>query len=220
MSMDRKASVARVHHAVNAALKARDEFWSGVWWTILRRRWQERRLARALEKFGEDSMQARAAAEQYRRLEDGVTYWRPSQPIIIAALKASEQSGVSRSDLRIFALNRDLRRVGDTVRVRCAWWMPYLTFAAVSVTLLAWAVLVLAVTASARSWLGEVAGVAAVSVYLWLLWPGFGLFTTRSAAAARRSANLIEMAMSQLPPQGASVTRILSRGIRPRTPML
>lgn len=202
---------ATVRRALSAIGAARDTFWSGVWWTALRRHIQEHRLAQALELSGEDSMEARSITERLRRLENGTRYWRTASPIAAAALKASEAAGVARSDLRILSLNRSLIQAGDAVRLRRTWWMPVLAVAAVTVTSSAWAYLVLVVVACGASLPATAAGIVAVTVYFWILWPGFGLLTTCELAAIRRSGSRVEDAAKHLPLSSATVMSLPKR---------
>lgn len=184
----------------------RDRFWSGVWWTEWRRRRQEDRMAEVLTEAGEDSMAARTVTERHRWLERGVKYWRPSPPLVIAALEASERAGVPRRDLRLLALNRDLRQVGEDVKVRRAWWAPVLAYSALILILCHWALLSALVVFSPAMWIAKVIGVATISFFYWFLWPGFGLYSTQAYAAVRRSGTAVEeVARAALPPKAPVV---------------
>ena len=101
--------------------KTIDQFWSGVWLLQIRRWLQERQMAKVLEEHGEGSIAARPVTEQYRWLERSIHYWRPSPPLVQAVLEASERAGVPVSDLRLLALNREVRQVGSKVQVRRDW---------------------------------------------------------------------------------------------------
>lgn len=103
--------------------KTIDQFWSGVWLLQIRRWLQERQMAKVLEEHGEGSIAARPVTEQYRWLERSIHYWRPSPPLVQAVLEASERAGVPVSDLRLLALNREVRQVGSKVQVRRDWWI-------------------------------------------------------------------------------------------------
>ncbi len=183
----------------------RDRFWSGVWWTEWRRRRQEDRMAEVLAEAGEDSMAARTVTERHRWLERGVKYWRPSPPLVTAALEASERAGVPRRDLRLLALNRDLRQVGEDVKVRRAWWAPALAYSALILILCHWALLSALVVFSPAMWIAKLIGVAAISFFYWFLWPGFGLYTTRAYAAVKRSGTAVEDAARAAMPSKAMV---------------
>lgn len=183
----------------------RDRFWSGVWWTEWRRRRQEALMAKVLEDAGEDSMAARTVTERHRWLERGVKYWRPSPPLVIAALEASERAGIPRRDLRLLALNRDLRQVGDDLKVRRAWWAPVLAYSALILILCHWALLSALVVFSPAMWVAKVIGVAAISFFYWFLWPGFGLYSTQAYAAVKRSGTAVEQAARAASPPKAPV---------------
>jgi len=192
--------------SISAVSEKRDRFWSGVWWTEWRRRRQEDRMAEVLENAGENSMAARTVTERHRSLERGVKYWRPSPPIVVAALEASELAGVPRRDLRLLALNRDIRQIGDEVRVRRAWWAPWLAYSALILILCHWALLSALVVFSPATWVAKLVGVAAISLVYWLLWPGFGLYSTRAHAAVKRSGTAVEEAARlALPPRAPVV---------------
>lgn len=184
----------------------RDRFWSGVWWTEWRRRRQEDRMAEVLKNAGEDSMAARTVTERHRSLERGVKYWRPSPPLVTAALEAGERAGVPRRDLRLLALNRDIRQVGDGVMVRRAWWAPVLAYSALILILCHWALLSALVVFSPVMWIAKLTGVAAISFFYWFLWPGFGLYSTSAYAAVKRSGTAVEdAARVELPPKAPVV---------------
>lgn len=184
---------------------ARDRFWSGVWWTEWRRQRQEDRMAGVLEEAGEDSMAARTATERHRWLERGVKYWRPSPPLVVVALEASELAGVPRRDLRLLALNRDIQQIGDGVRVRRTWWAPVLAYSALILILCHWALLSALVAFSPAMWTTKLIGVAAISFFYWFLWPGFGLYSTSAYAAVKRSGTAVEDAARVALPSKAPV---------------
>lgn len=191
--------------SVNTVCAMRDRFWSGVWRTEWRRRRQEALMAKVLEDVGEDSMAARPVTERHRWLERGVKYWRPSPPLVVAALEASERAGVPRSDLRLLALNRDVRQVGDEVRVRRAWWAPVLAYSALILMLCHWALLSALVVFSPATWIAKLTGVTAISCLYWFLWPGFGLYSTRAYVAVKRSGTAVEEAARLALPSRAPV---------------
>ncbi len=194
-----------VSQSMSTVVEIRDRFWSGVWWTEWRRRRQEALMAKVLEDAGEDSMAARTVTERHRWLERGVKYWRPSPPLVIAALEASERAGIPRRDLRLLALNRDLRQVGDDVKVRRAWWAPVLAYSALILILCHWALLSALVVFSPAMWVTKVTGVAAISFFYWFLWPGFGLYSTQAYAAVKRSGTAVEQAARAASPPKAPV---------------
>ncbi len=194
-----------VSQSMSTVVESRDRFWSGVWWTEWRRRRQEALMAKVLEDAGEDSMAARTVTERHRWLERGVKYWRPSPPLVIAALEASERAGVPRRDLQLLALNRDLRQVGDDVKVRRAWWAPVLAYSALILILCHWALLSALVVFSPAMWLAKVMGVATISFFYWFLWPGFGLYSTQAYAAVKRSGTAVEQAARAASPRKAPV---------------
>jgi hypothetical protein len=171
---------------------ARDNFWSGVWWTRLRRHLKERQLSRVLKKAGEDSMVARIASERYRRLEDGVTFWRPSSPLVIKALKAGERAGLPLMDLRLMALNRDIGHVENSIKVRRTWWEPALGYIALLLIISHWAFLSSLVVFSSSPWAAKCVGIFVITLIYWFLWPGFDLYTTRAYAAFKRSGEKLE----------------------------
>lgn len=191
--------------------ETRDRFWSGVWWTEWRRWRQEDRMAEVLAEAGEDSMAARTVTERHRWLERGVKYWRPSPPLVVAVLEASERAGVPRRDLRLLALNRDICQVGDDVRVRRTWWAPVLAYSALILILCHWALLSALVVFSPASWISKFIGVGVITLLYWFLWPGFGLYSTRAYAAVKRSGTAVdEAARSAMPPK-APVFALISR---------
>lgn len=177
--------------------KAVDYFWAGVWVIGLRRWWCERRLGVALEKTGEYSMITRWAMERYRVLELSIRFWRTSPPLVLDALEASRRAGVPLDDLKVLALNKDVRVVGNTVKVRRSWWSQVLAPLAVAVVFLNWARLSALVVLTPAPWLGKLLVLALVTLLFWWFWRGFALYTTRSNAAVKRSGAAVEaVAMS------------------------
>lgn len=177
--------------------KAVDYFWAGVWVIGLRRWWYERRLGIALEETGEYSMITRWATERYRVLERSIRFWRASPPLVLDALEASQRAGVPLDDLKVLALNKDVRVVGNTVKVRRSWWSKVLAPLAVAVVFLNWARLSALVVLTPAPWLGKLLALALVTLLFWWFWRGFALYTTRSNAAVKRSGAAVEaVAMS------------------------
>lgn len=177
--------------------KAVDYFWAGVWVIGLRRWWYERRLGVALEETGEYSMITRWETERYRVLERSIRFWRTSPPLVLDALEASRRAGVPLDDLKVLALNKDVRVVGNTVKVRRSWWSKVLAPLAVAVVFLNWARLSALVVLTPAPWLGKLLALALVTLLFWWFWRGFALYTTRSNAAVKRSGAAVEaVAMS------------------------
>lgn len=183
---------SRLKDAAKGFLKARDRFWSGVWWTGWQIRRNEKKLADALEEFGEDSMPVRQLTERYRKLVKGARYWRPSDPVVIRVLEASERAGASRSDLRVLALNRDVARVGDKVQIRHGWGYTLLAMTTLGIFLAIWLMLMAQVASSPARWEIKAAIAGGVTLFFWLIWPGWGLYTTRALDAAASAGETVE----------------------------
>jgi len=205
------AVASRLKDAVKGFLKARDRFWSGVWWTEWQIRRNERKLAEALEEFGEDSMPVRQLTERHRKLVKAAWYWRPSDPVVIRVLEASERAGASRSDLRVLALHRDVVRVGDKVRVRRGWGYTLLAMSALGIFLATWLMLTAQIVSSPARWEARAAIAGVVTFLFWLIWPGWGLYTTKALDAAAKVGETVERTGEQLEVGSANVTRMDSR---------
>lgn len=199
------AVVSKLKDAAKNFLKARDRFWSGVWWTEWKIRRNERKLADALEEFGEDSMPVRQLTERHRKLVKGARYWRPSDPVVMRVLEASERAGASRSDLRVLALNRDVVRVGDKVQVRRAWGYTLLAMSAQGIFLAIWLMLMVHVVSSPARWEVRAAVAGGLTFLFWLIWPGWGLYTTRALDAAASAGETIERLGEQHNVESATV---------------
>lgn len=180
------AAISKLKATAKSFFRARDRFWSGVWWTEWRLRRNERRLAVALEEFGEYSMPVRQLTERHRRLEKGAKYWRPSDPVVIRVLEASERAGASRSDLRVLALNRDVVRVNGRVQVRRGWGYTLLAMSALGVFLTIWLMLIAQIVSSPVRWEARAAVAGGLTFFFWLIWPGWGLYTTRALDAVAK----------------------------------
>jgi hypothetical protein len=126
------------------------------------------------------------------------------------ALEQSERAGVPRKDLRLLALNRDIRQVGDEVRVRGGlWWSVWaalLAYTALILTMCSWALLSALVIFSPAQWPAKCAGVSVITLFYWFLWPGIGLYTTSAYAAVKRSGAAVkDAAKIAMPPKAPVV---------------
>lgn len=169
-----------------------DFFWSAAWWWSARCWLAERRLSRALDQYGENSLEARACTLRYQELYFGVRYWRTASPLVRRAIEAAESKGVPRADLRLLALNRDVRQLDDRILVRRSWWMPVFAYAAPVVMVCNWAYLTAFVLAHPGPWLAKAAMAFVITLLYWLMWPGFGLYSTRAYAAVKRSGAMVQ----------------------------
>lgn len=203
----RQLSMKKVADLATQAQTWLDHFWSGVWWLALRRWRQEQKLAAALENTGEKSIVTRRAVERYRVLERNIKFWRMSPPLILDALEASRRAGVSMNDLQLLALNKDVRFVGEAVKVRRAWWNEAAAYLAVVLVWASWAMLTVLIAASPAQWPGKVAGVAVLSLLFWVLWSGWALYFTRANGAVKRSGDAVEAAAMRVR-QPASIIHI------------
>lgn len=200
--------VSQLLGIARTALTARDRLWSGVWWTEWRLHRNEQRLARALAQYGEASMLVRQLTERHRRLEKGVKYWRPSDPVVVTVLEASERAGASRADLRLLALNRDVYRVRDKVEVRRGWPSIFLAWSACGVVFASWLMLAGLLAFSPADPNTRLVGATTLTVFYWFAWPGFGLYTTRPLGAVARSEKTIARVAKHHHIQNASVRTI------------
>lgn len=171
---------------------AADYFWSGAWWWSARCWFAERRLSRALDQNGENSIEARRCTLRYQELYFGVRYWRTAPPLVRRAIEAAESKGVPRADLRLLALNRDVRQLDDRILVRRSWWMPVFEYVAPVVMVCNWAYLTTFVLAVQGSWLAKAAMALVITLLYWLMWPGFSLYSTRAYTAVKRSGAMVQ----------------------------
>lgn len=174
-----------------------DYFWTGVWWIALRRWRQEQKLEAVLKRAGVHSMHTRRATEQYRLLEWSINFWRMSPPIVLNVLEASQRSGVPEDDLKLLALNREIKVVGNAVRLRQARWRNVCAHIARAIVLTQWGLLAALILLSPASWLAQALGLMLLTLLYWVLWAGFSLYSTRANAAVKRSGEAVEaVAMS------------------------
>lgn len=171
---------------------AANYFWSGAWWWSVRCWFAEHRLSKALDQYGENSLEVRRCTLRYQELYFGVRYWRTAPPLVRRAIEAAESKGVPRADLRLLALNRDVRQLDDRILVRRSWWMPVFAYAAPVVMACNWAYLTAFVLALPASWLAKAAMSLAITLLYWLIWPGFALYSTRAYAAVKRSGATVQ----------------------------
>lgn len=174
-----------------------DKFWAGAWSIELRCWWQERKMDAALEEAGEYSMATRWATERYHVLERSLKFWRISPPRVLDVLEASQSSGVPVDDLRLLALNREIKVVGNAVRLRQVRWRNVCAHIARAVVLTQWGLLAALILLSPASWLAKALGLMLLTLLYWALWAGFSLYSTRANAAVKRSGEAVEaVAMS------------------------
>lgn len=164
-----------------------DYLWSAAWWWSARCWIAERRLSKALDQYGENSLEVRRCTLRYQELYFGVRYWRTAPPLVRRAIEAAESKGVPRADLRLLALNRDVRQLDDRIFVRRSWWMPVFAYAAPVVMACNWAYLMAFALVSPGPWFAKTLTAFVITSLYWLMWPGFGLYTTRAYAAVKRS---------------------------------
>lgn len=169
-----------------------DYFWSAAWWWSACCWVAERRLSKALDQYGENSLEVRRCTLRYQELYFGVRYWRTAPPLVRRAIEAAESKGVPRVDLRLLSLNRDVRQLDDRILVRRSWWMPVFAYAAPVVMACNWAYLTAFVLALPGSWLAKAAMTLAITFLYWLMWPGFALYSTRAYAAVKRSGTMVQ----------------------------
>lgn len=162
-------------------------------------------MAKVLEESGEHSMAVRPVTEQYRRLEQSIHYWRSSPPHVQAALEASERAGVPLSDLRLLALNREFRQVGNTIQVKRDWWVLVIAYPVLILVVLYWTCLSALAVLSTLPWPEKIVGIGAITFVYWFLAGGMCLYTTRPYAAAKRSGAVIERAALNQRPSMASI---------------
>lgn len=98
-----------------------DTFFIAAWWWRYRRRRAERRLAKALERYGEQSMAARCATEKYRDLEFAVTFWRPARRPVQQVVRDAVASGVPIDALRFAVASHAFGMDGVCVVLRCSY---------------------------------------------------------------------------------------------------
>lgn len=95
-----------------------DPFFAGRWYWSLKRWTAERLLQHALEKHGDQSMQARVATERYRRSDFAFRYWRPAPGPVMRIAKHAVDAGVPFYAIRLLVLNADLRIRNARVHLR------------------------------------------------------------------------------------------------------
>ena len=169
-----------------------DKVWSGTWWWSIRFWFADRTLERVLKHHGEKSLEASRYTQLCRELYFGVRYWRPAPPLVRNAIETAERAGVSRADLRLLALNRDVRQLGDTIHVRHSWWMPLFAYTAPVVYFSNWAYLMAFALLSPGSWLAKTTAALVITSLYWVMWPGFSLYSTRAYVAVKRSGAMVE----------------------------
>ncbi len=159
--------------------QAIDPFFAGRWFWSLKRWLAERQLDYVLERYGDRSMQARQATEQYRRADFAVRYWCTAPgPVMQVAAKALD-AGVPMDAVRLAVLNTDLRIRDGQVHLRRPFIITILnTIFATIVCVHMFLMCTMAVTAPGSTWLKVVVILAIAFVYC-VLYYGWSLYTSR-----------------------------------------
>lgn len=169
-----------------------DKVFSGHWWWWTKRYIAERRLERALQRYGERSLPVRRETEMCRRMQFAVEFWRSApSPIRQVVLKA-KQEGVPHSDLQLMVLNTDLRARGDKVFVRRSFIAKILSAAMAIVIGVHWILMyALALTAPGPAWLKVLVIIGTFTAYA-TLYRGWSLYAYRAIAAVTRSGKQLD----------------------------
>ena len=170
---------------------ARDRFWAAVWWIHWRLWLNEKRLAQALEKSGEDSMLVRTITEKHRRLMRGIRYWRTSDPLLFSVFEECENEGVPTADLQLLALNRDILIFANKVVIRGGWVPVFLAYLMMGLSVLIWLLITTLVLDSPANLMNKAQDLVLMNLIYWFVCPGLALYTTRPLAVIKRSGNRI-----------------------------
>ena len=156
-----------------------DPFFAGRWYWSLKRWLIERRLAYALDQYGDQSMQARRATEQYRRAHFAVRYWRSAPGPVMQIAEQARKAGLPLHAIRLVVLNTDLRIRDGNVYLRRPFIVTVLNaiFATIVGTHM-FLMCLLAVTAPGPTWLKITVILAVAFVYCFLYY-GWSLYTSR-----------------------------------------
>ncbi|MEG2466603.1 MAG: hypothetical protein RSB86_04095 [Comamonas sp.] len=202
------------HPAINSQIHrlqrlqlAIDKFWAGVWWLHLQLWLQDRRLAKVLEETGDRSMATRGVTEKFRRLERGRHYWRASPSLVQSALEVSENAGVPLADLRLLAVNREIRQTGSAVHVVNSRAILLIAYPVLTLTFIYWAALTTLFALADAPVVTKFVAITLTTLVYWFLGSGLCLYTTRPYAAAKRSGARIQSSAQQIGSQQATAWR-------------
>jgi hypothetical protein len=170
-----------------------DEVASGAWWWRACRLIAERRLERALEKFGDRSIVVRRETERYRRLQFAVTYWRLAPAPVRQVVLEARRTGVNMSDLRLIVVNGDLKVVNGSVVLQRSILMraasaPQATVVAIHFTLMCTLVVLL----PGPLWL-KVLAIGSILLVYGSLYRAWSLYAYRPLMAVRRVGARIDL---------------------------
>ncbi len=164
-----------------------DEIFSGRWWWRALRHVAGIRVERALDSFGDKSMEARCATERYREMQFAVTYWRSAPSPVRQVVRYARQAGINDADLKLIVLNTDLRVHGNRVVLRRSTLSRILSSAMATVVISHW-ILICAMTAFAPCplWVKIIVLIALTCAY-GALHRGWSLYASRPLVAIERS---------------------------------
>jgi hypothetical protein len=166
-------------------------FWSGAWHFHFDRWLTLRRLARSLDRDGEDSSTVSALTMDFRLLERACKYWGHTDPLVYRTLEAARAALVPEADLRILAFNGDIQQVGGTIVIRAPKWARALGIAATVVVLATWLLLSAYTLLHPAPLLPKLGIVLVLTPIYGALWHGFALYSIRAATAVNRSGEAV-----------------------------
>ncbi|MBS0570120.1 MAG: hypothetical protein JSS28_05905 [Proteobacteria bacterium] len=173
-----------------------DDLFAGRWfWQALRSN-RERRLEKDLLKYGDKSMEARIATERVRRIQFAVEYGRAAPGPVMQIAREATARGISRNDVKLMVLNRDLRLQGSRAEVRSSAFVQAVCrtlSGAFNAVLAIHFVLMCALVVLEHGplWLKAIVLFATTLIYS-VFYRGWALYTSRALRALSRSGRAVE----------------------------
>lgn len=174
-----------------------DHFFSSRWWWVIARARAERGLAKALERYGENSLVTRSAAQQCLRMDFALRYWRAAPGAVMQVVKVAENAGVPLVDLRIAVLNRELTEVRGLVLVRRQTFDRILSTIATTTVAMQWTLLMTLAVLANGALPKKTLVILAITATHTILYRAWSLYLGRPLDAIARSGERLRAVCQQ-----------------------
>lgn len=171
-----------------------DNFFSGYWFWRFRLWVVDRNVGPVLERYGEQSIEARRALAHCSRVHFAVQFGRMAPSWERTAVRKANNAGLSTEDIRVVVRNHNFVEVGERLAVRQTWWLSVaVAWLFPVVAGFRWILLcVYTLSMPGESWV-KVITIATFTIVYWVIWRGVSLYTTRPLAAGSRLAQSLKM---------------------------
>lgn len=171
-----------------------DKFFSGYWFWRFRLWVVDRHVGSVLDRYGEQSIEARRALARCSRVHFAVQFGGMAPSWERTAVRKAKNAGLSTDDIRVVVRNRNFVEAGEWLAVRQTWWLSVaVAWVFPVVAGFRWVLLcVYTLTMPGEAWMKAIT-IATFTIVYWVIWRGVSLYTTRPLAAGARLAQALKM---------------------------